>query len=1685
MIFKAYDNDLEGLSNKLGFSKRTFAEWGHQVKQSFLDGENAILGFKNAIKTAFIVPKEIEKINLIPETDFSSLFDLNASAFFDDFNKRGSTSVETLTNFCDKLNVTDDNMRSYLVDCMQKQVPASYEEYCSWTNKAIESTKQMTLGAKAASLGMKALSIAGNMALFAFASWGISKAFEGIDNLIHKEEKAQEKAKAIREASTGRTNVYKEEKASLDDTISRYKELNNQLTATSVTSEEYAHIRAGLSSLQDDLVTKYGEEASAIDIVNGKYDDQIKKLDALGRKKAQDYLDENIGNIYSDKNFLEETTSAETGITQRLPLGNLPPDIFEKINAPFGAYQGTREEIRKQIQEDIAALKGYYGDTNEEINDYVLAISDLLNSENLSSAAISQSRQNLTEFAKASLEADPDAYRTYEDLTKAVENYNTALETGKGVDKAKSDLDRLNIAFENATSDITGIGYIYDQITDKINRPLEIESNLLNLSKSKASVKKYLSALNGLESKDLSDIDYNEAVNSVSGITAETSIEAFGQLINLLGISEDEIQTLIDLLVQLGYVQDSVKVQNIQNAKNLLGYQTTVNNATDAAHNQVINDFLAFLSDEDLSLILDADIPKESLKWTKEQYEAWLEELRKDSTIDVRTTLDPTKALSDAGSAFSGLEGIYEQINSGKTVPADSINGLTDSFGSVDSGIPLQKFKDTLITMPGDIDAQKKALDDLATAYLDNTGLLQNLTEENKDYVKSELKKIGVTNADEFINTRLSKSTGKLLEKLKEFSSVFADNSNALKTASDDSEEYTTAVSNIKAGLEDLFSYELDGEKITPSLSDKFVTNNMGDIEKAASGSIEALNRLRVEASKDIVANMEINAPAGAMEEGIRQHINSLIDGIDLNSIEIGTSLNDTPLIRGLQHLVDAGQITQKSMNSILSGIGVEPEKYDQTVYIETPETGIRNGHVVVTGRSKVPVTIPAISYKVSSKTAGAHYSAPSYSPSGGSGGGGVSSSSASGASDTSKEYDWISVGIKRCEDALAKLRKAEENTYSGWSSRNRALNDEISRTAKELSYLQNAYSAYMSKADSIGLSDTYKRKVQNGTIQLENIKDENLREKIDAYQDWYDKAQDIRNQIDDLNHSLSELARLKFDNIVSKFEDIQSIFTGTGSMLEASIGLAEAKGRIISRTYYKELLKNEQKNYSSLIKQRDAMQASLNEAVSSGQITVNSEAWYELCNRIQEVNKAIIESGTSIEEFRTSIREADWEIFDLMQEKISDTASEIEFMNSILENSPLTDGSTDTGLTKEGNAQMGNHAAMLNIYMEQARQYGREIKKINSEIAKDPYNMTLLERKQDLLDAQQDSILAAKEERQAMIDLAKDGYDAVLDTIQSTIDKKKELLQSEKNLYEYEKSIAEKTGNIASLQKQKAVYENDSSEEAKKKLQQISLELEEAQQDLKETEYDRYISDQEEALDRLYSEYSDKIDGKFKDTDALIAELLNATEKNSGEIKKTLSDAAKKAGYTMSNELSALWNGSSGSSVQNILAGIKDSIDRMTSVIQSEADKAIAEAKNNAPANPGTGNSTTTTPDGILLTGNMEYTAPLLGTPDNRPLFELNGDAKELILSSIMNSNTARQIPLSTLSIPDLKESKTVGDLNLNIGSINLPNVTRPEEFSDAFITAMKQDTRIVRAMHSVTTDVLAGKSTKRLNNI
>lgn len=369
--------------------------------------------------------------------------------------------------------------------------------------------------------------------------------------------------------------------------------------------------------------------------------------------------------------------------------------------------------------------------------------------------------------------------------------------------------------------------------------------------------------------------------------------------------------------------------------------------------------------------------------------------------------------------------------------------------------------------------------------------------------------------------------------------------------------------------------------------------------------------------------------------------------------------------------------------------------------------------------------------------------------------------------------------------------------------------------------------------------------------------------------------------------------------------------------MLDEYISQSEKHGYVVSTEYYDSLIAKTKESNAKLVQERDAMNKALNEAVNSGAIEEYSESWYDLKGQINDVTKSIEEGNTALIEYANSIREIQWEVFDMLQDKISNVADEAQFLIDLMDNKELY---KDNGqLTDEGMATMGQHGVKYNVYMAQANKYAQELQKINKELANDPYNKDLMERRQDLLEAQREAILNAEDEKNAIKDMVSEGIDKELDALQKLIDKRNDALDAEKDLYTYQKKVKEQTKDIADLEKQMAAYAGDESEETKAKIQKIKVDLEDAKADLEETEYDQYISDQQKMLDDLYDQYETILNMRLDDIDALIADMITEINENANTIGATITEQADKVGYTLTDSMNTIWLSGNGS-ISNVI---------------------------------------------------------------------------------------------------------------------------------------------------------------------
>lgn len=571
--------------------------------------------------------------------------------------------------------------------------------------------------------------------------------------------------------------------------------------------------------------------------------------------------------------------------------------------------------------------------------------------------------------------------------------------------------------------------------------------------------------------------------------------------------------------------------------------------------------------------------------------------------------------------------------------------------------------------------------------------------------------------------------------------------------------------------------------------------------------------------------------------------------------------------------------------------------------------------------------------------------------------------SSSKDTKETAEKLNWIERLINKISTAYSRLKNIVSDTTTTWLKRNTALSDSMSTLSSEINAQKQAYEYYMNAFNSYDLDGYWKDQIADGSISIDVIYDDDLKDAISDCQDFYDKAQDAKTAVQELNIELKGLAKSRFDNVASEFEKKISYFKDYSDQLQKEMDIITTKGWFSSTSINESMKKVEQDNLDRLKQERNALLNALNSAVDSGKIEKYSEDWYDMQSSIDSVTSSILDAEKALIEYDNAIRQIKWDAFDRTRDDVENLISETEFLVELLKDKGITDDNGNT--TAEGKAAQALLVQKYQLYLNQAQKYKDEILKIDEELANNPYDKELLDRKQDLIDKQQEAIKSSISEKDAIKDLINDGYNDLLDALQKVIDKQKESLNAEKSLHDYQRTVAEQANTVAQLQKRLLALQGDNSESGQSQRQTINSELKDAQDQLEETEYEQYIEDQTKMLDDLASQAEEWINTRLDNLDGLIQQIIDDSNTHSGEIKDTITNTANEFGINLSDGMKSIWETNTNNInnnitsvfndfgtkfdntmtiLNNVVSGIESKVQEMLSLANEEAAQRQAE---------------------------------------------------------------------------------------------------------------------------------------------
>lgn len=589
MIFKTYENDLDGIFNKLGFNKRTFAEWGSQVKEAFNGAETGANKFyttlnkiSSVMKTAFTVPKD--KLDWIKNTQGEIVTKNNIDSYIpqlsqekaDELAKAIQAQSIAVTNgtsnwqdYFQNLNIQGQKHITELIKNTKDLSKLTGDDLVQATNAARESAlkhnaalQQETLGAKAATLGLEALSVVGNALISMGISFAISAIIKGIDNLAHSAQKCKERVNDLMNTYDSALNTANDNASTAEKLADKYENLstgvNNLGENVSLTTAEYAEYNDIVNQIADmfpTLVAGYTDEGNAILTLKGNVEG-LRDAYKEAQKEAYNLLitsgEDNDGNdiIKNWKNHNEENVwsilfdvgkpDAGGSITYKDAISDLKKIInsnYDEAKKALSPRLNDGSDILSIYGREYLGSLGFSSETSEE--DFYKLIPTLKATLQSLKAEYQSSLKDVQTLANAYLMTNED----YEKLNEPSKNAASLI--------VNSIDENIASGFKNKED----VGAYVSELVSEIQNNPEFQTALTNLfttdlstlspEKAKETVDSYLSTISSFLHEDKNELKIRLGFDNVDDLLTSYN-NAIKTSIDKYGGSENDLKKFFD-----------------------------------------------------------------------------------------------------------------------------------------------------------------------------------------------------------------------------------------------------------------------------------------------------------------------------------------------------------------------------------------------------------------------------------------------------------------------------------------------------------------------------------------------------------------------------------------------------------------------------------------------------------------------------------------------------------------------------------------------------------------------------------------------------------------------------------------------------------------------------------------------------------------------------------------------------------------------------------------------------------------------------------------------------------------------------------------------------------------------------------------------------------------------------------
>ena len=1573
MIIRTFNSDLDGLNNKIGFSKRSFAEWWTQIKASFNDGENTFLKFKNAFTTA-LAPQKTMSWKTTPSGEIVSKS--NIDSYLQELNEPDAANllqkiqeiqiqVNKGTTSWNNYFKTCKGGKNYLIDFIQKTdlQKASVEDLINANKAARESAiahnnalKQQTLGAKAATVATKVLSATLNSIAMIAIGEAISALISGIDYLIHKEEKENEALDDAQEKFNQTTQEVNSLQAQLDSTKSRINELQELANNGTISIAEENELKT-LQKTNDELERKIAlrEKEQADDAeellqkaktkVDNKtqyfyvrYDDEGNTHPAAKKGNAIDRLQDNLTayqDMASHGDLTEDRFNAENFNAKVSKDAKVVGKLIDAYKSLTDAGITLTSEQQKEYNSALKAQDAYllYSYTLERTKERFQGLTE--------EQQRSIIHNKLMEKGLTLQEADAVLKNIQkEDLGEYYDfDFNFPLPDRNDFQTAEAYGQAYAEAWKNGIIKSNAVGF--NKAWDALDTPKDatlqnLKDELLTLAKQGKLTE--------------------EAFNKTTGAKS---------WLNQVGLSAKETIKHIHQLKEVSSVDQLASMKTgISSISNILSQKQENLSDKSTAKNGIGSDILSAMPDD--------------IKSCTEAYENFYEILGNGSS----TMADCQKAASQLAEAYINSNNFLANLtDSNKEYYISELQAM----GIENAEAIVISILNNQINAQNNLEAASKeakvSLANATWAQIAATDTYKNSTENAKKamqdlYLQEQIFENKDLNLNQKINALREYCTLLGMTSLYQAAGDYA-----YKKVLRDMEERKYNTSDTKEIQEHTELYKIEYLKKhlpshqppSPSLSktanqnqpvDKNIPKTKSEPAKESKQEIDWLSRKltflqdKVDILKTKFENLfstpkknrnlnnqikETSKLLAAQEKASARYTKKASsyynnnkkvltkNGISLKMLQNGSysiksyKSSIANIIQTYEAYYDKAQDARKATLELSASIR-ELSKQKLEMQLDSNERKrtyleARYANATTTDQKNKILQKEINTFPTEDKAYNNYYI---------------------------RAKKFRNQEGKKAKTAVTKSKEIPQSVkkkiISNIKQKKEIPNSLLKKVSNVDNYVYQKLVDYNNSVDFVtdALQDKKLAKEENiARIREKNVerhqnRADSAEAKYNLYQQYEANAVDAKTknkyEADSLNclkkqyEHLIEIAKLEgntteekrlqaeeqakiaesyktmYDNILTEYDNKTGINDAKIATVQAQIATLEAAGKNAAKEMYADMMESSSDTMEKLLKKRAELEK------AGKHFEYESQEWYGLQNDLLSIDQQMESCTQQTMEWQKAINALDLKKYSIIADQIASANSQIDFLSDMLSHKKLT--SKDAGgLTAEG-------LTSISLWFDKMENNKKTIENAQNAMAKyqkqiaagttgDDFQ-TQNQKMQEWLQTIREATLADEELKESIVGLVEEAFNVQLDALNELIEKRKKALQTEKDLYDYQRKIASQTKSIANIQKQIAALTGDNSEEARAKLQKLKVNLEEAQQDLKDTEYDKWISDQEDLLDSLTEDMENFFESALQNTDSLIEAVVKAIDENGYIIADTL----EKTGYGNANSFHTKDNG-------------------------------------------------------------------------------------------------------------------------------------------------------------------------------